>query len=117
MLTIEGDRRIHSRLPLAQPCKIHDSHSGKYIAATTRDISMGGALIEVSRLVSLKPGDTLHLGVAMKRRQGLLRCNEMMKAQVTRSVQTVDDRTLLGLQFESQLEAAEPGDITLRAAA
>jgi len=98
--TVEGDRRRHPRVPVEQPCKIHDPHTGKYIAGCTRDVSIGGALIEVPKLLALNAGETLHVGVALKRRQGLIRCNEMIQAAVTRIMHTVDDRTLLGLRFQ-----------------
>ncbi len=120
METIEGDRRTHPRLALAQPCKIYDPHTGKYIAGSTQDISTTGALIEVPRLLGLKPGDTLHIGVALKRRQGLLKGAEMLKAAVMRAVQTVDDHTLLGLCFQEPhtAEADAPMEIApLRLAA
>lgn len=97
---VDGDRRQHARVTVHQPCKIYDSRCGRYIAGQTRDISGGGLLVELPRLVSLKPGDEIHVGVALKRRQALLRCNEMFKACVTRAMHTVDDRTILGLRFQ-----------------
>lgn len=105
MLRIEGDRRRHPRLLVTQPCKIYDPHSRKYIGGRTQDVSTGGALIELPRLVGLKPGDTLHIGMAIKRRQGLLHSAEMIKAAVMRAVQTVNDHTLLGLRFEEPQDA------------
>jgi len=98
-MTVDGDRRRHPRVAVKQPCKIHDPRGGKYCAGETQDMSSGGLLIELPRLISLKPGDEVHVGVALKRRQALLRCNEMLKAHVTRALHTVDDRTLLGLKF------------------
>ena len=112
MTVIDGDRRRHVRVSVNQPCKIHDPRSGKYIAGQTQDMSSGGLLVELPRLMSLKPGDDVHVGVALKRRQALLRCNEMIRTVVTRVMHTVDDRTLLGLKFaqphaqHEQLEGA-----------
>ena len=48
-----------------------------------------------------------------KRRQSLIRCDEMIRAAVTRAVQTVDDCTLVGLRFEESQAHPE----TLRLAA
>lgn len=104
---IEGDRRRDVRVPLSRPCKIHDPQTGKYIGAVTQDISAGGVLVEVPRILSVRPGDTIHVGVAMKRRDALLRCTDMLKAAVTRALHTVDDRTLLGLRFEQPFIAAD----------
>lgn len=101
--TVEGERRRHVRMPLSRSCKIHEPQSGRYIIATTHDISTGGALIEVPRVLSLRPGETIHVGVAMKRRDALLRGTDMLKAAVTRALHTVDDRTMIGLQFDEPL--------------
>lgn len=101
MLRIEGDRRRSPRLQLERPCKIFDPRSRKYIAATTRDLSTTGLLLDVPSVVEVKPGETLHVGVAMTRRQGLLQAKEMMEAVVVRSMITVDDHTALAVHFET----------------
>lgn len=111
MTVVDGERRRHVRVAVNQPCKIHDSRSGKYIAGQTQDISSGGLLVELPRVVSFKPGDEVHVGVALKRRQTLLRCNEMIRARVTRALHTADDQTLLGLQLlqtQGEVEQAQP---------
>lgn len=113
MPMIDGDRRSNPRIAVNCPCKFHDARSGKYFAGSTRDLSTGGAMIEVPRLLALKPGDIIHIGVAAKRRQSLIRCDEMIRAAVTRAVQTVDDCTLVGLRFEESQAHPE----TLRLAA
>jgi hypothetical protein len=106
MLRIEGDRRRHPRVEVTQPCKICDPRSGRYIAGTTRDLSSHGLLIDLPRLIDLKPGDRLHVGVAMKRRQGLLLAKEMIEAKVVRAMPTIDDHTLLAVQFEHPVTLA-----------
>lgn len=117
MDTIEGDRRRHARIPLTQPCKVYDSRSGKYYAGTTQNVSHGGMLIDLPRLLDMQPGETLHVGVAMKRRQNLLRSDEMIKMIVARILQTVDDHTALGLRFEGVSADAAPAHSELLAAA
>jgi hypothetical protein len=99
MLRIEGDRRRHERVPLERPCKVYEPRSGRYILASTRDLSCGGLLIDVPRLIDLRPGDTLHIGVAMKRRQGILPAADMVEAVVVRCTPTVDDHTALAVKF------------------
>jgi len=106
MLRIEGDRRRHPRVEVTQPCKICDPRSGRYLAGTTRDVSSHGLLIELPRLIDLKPGERLHVGVAMKRRQGLLLAKEMIEAKVVRSLPTMNDHTLLAVQFENPVALA-----------
>lgn len=116
MFRIEGDRRRHLRLPIERPCKMHDPRSGKYVSGMTRDLSCGGLMIDVPRLLWLKSGDTVHVGVAIKRRQGLLLAKEMIEATVVRSISTVDDHTALAVRFDSQTAVAA-ADEALRAAA
>lgn len=109
MFTIEGDRRVHPRMEVQQPCKIHDPRSGKYYSGLTRDISTQGLLMEFSRLLNLKPGDLVHVGVAMKRRQGLLQAKEMIEARVVRSMQSVNDQTLLAVEFANAVAEVPEG--------
>lgn len=116
MFRIEGDRRTHPRLPLERPCKLHDPRTGKYLSGMTRDLSCGGLLIDVPRLTNLKDGDKVFVGVAIKRRQGLLLAKEMVEAIVTRTTSTVDDHTALAVRFDTQT-AVEAADQALRAAA
>jgi hypothetical protein len=100
MLKIEGDRRHHPRTEIQRPCKIFDSRTGKYLAASTRDLSSAGLLIDVPRVLAVKPGDTLHLGVAMTRRQGLLPAKGMIAVRVVRALATVDDHTHLAVSLD-----------------
>jgi c-di-GMP-binding flagellar brake protein YcgR len=114
MLRIDGDRRRHPRVPVQRPCKIFDPNTGRYHSGTTRDLSTGGLLVDVPQLLDIHPGNGIHVGVAMKRRQGLLLAKEMIEAKVVRTMATVDDHTLLGLAFA---EAQSPAVDALRAAA
>lgn len=106
MFRIDGDRRTHPRLQIERPCKLFDPTSGKYYAGQTRDLSENGLLIDVPRLLELKPGDSVHVGVAMKRRQGLLLAKEMIEAIVVRSMATVDDHTTLAVRFDAAVVSA-----------
>ena len=116
MFRIEGDRRRHPRIELQRPCKVFDPRSGKYHAGQTRDLSNGGLLLEIPRLLELKPGDRVHVGVAMTRRHALLQAKEMIEAIVVRTLATADDRTHLAVTFDRPEEAnASASD--LRAAA
>ena len=101
MLRIEGDRREHPRTSVQRPCKMFDPRTRRYLPGMTRDVSAGGVAIDVPRVVDLKPGDVLHVGVAMKRRDQLLNGAQMLKATVIRSSATVDDHTDLAVRFEN----------------
>lgn len=110
MSTIDGDRRMHERQVLQRPCKVFDPRGGRYLSATTRDISTGGALIDLPRLTHLKPGDVVHVGIALKRRDQFLRTDEMLEAEIVRAMPTVDDHTALAVKFVSVGEAARPSE-------
>ena len=100
MLRIDGDRREHSRTAIQRPCKMFDPRSRRYVPGLTRDVSAGGLAIDVPRILDIKPGDTLHIGVATKRRDSLLSGGQMLKATVIRASATVDDHTDLAVRFE-----------------
>jgi hypothetical protein len=106
MMRIEGDRREHSRVPCERPCKIYDPLCEKYLLGATCDLSEGGLLIDLPRLSDIKPGDTLFVGVAMKRRQVLLHAGKMLKALVVRTMATADDHTRLAVKFVDASVAA-----------
>lgn len=116
MLRIDGDRRRYPREPLERPCKIYDPRARKYIHATTLDVSGGGLLIDVPRLLEIKPGERLHVGVAMTRRHSLLLAKDMMEAIVVRSSATIDDHTTMAVTFDAPA-ALYDDDAILRAAA
>ncbi len=104
----ETDRRAHERVNLADPCKLFDPRSGKYVPGTVWNLSGGGALIEVNRPICPELGKPLYLGIALKRRQGILLRDEMSPARVVRSQETADGRSTLGIQFTDLSIAASP---------
>ncbi len=107
----DTNRRAHERMNLARPCKLFDPRSGKYAAGTVWNLSDGGALIEVHRPICPDMGELLFLGIALKRRQGILLRDEMYPARVVRSQRTVDGRSTLGIQFTDRFTEASPVQI------
>ncbi len=108
---VETDRRAHERMNLARPCKLFDPRSRKYVPGTIWNLSDGGALIEVNRPICPDLGELLYLGIALKRRQGILLRDEMCPARVVRLKRTVDGRSTLGIQFTDRLTEASPVQI------
>ncbi len=100
---LDTDRRRHARTNLARPCKLFDPRSGKYIPGTVWNLSDGGAYLEVSQSIQPEQGDSFYLGIAVKRRPGLLQRDEMFRARVVRSQQSSDGRFTLGVQFTDRL--------------
>lgn len=104
----DTNRRAHERVNLADPCKLFDPRSGKYVPGTVWNLSDGGALIEVNRPICPELGELLYLGIAVKRRQGILLRDEMCPARVVRSQRTAHGRSMLGIQFTDRLTEAIP---------
>lgn len=102
VLTLDEDRRSHPRIAVERPCKIHDPRSGKYHAGTVLDLSAGGMMISINRDLSLMPGDLLYVGVAQKRRQVLLRTDEMMRTRVARFVGGPSGGWIIGVELLDQ---------------
>ena len=69
---MERERRAHERIWLARPCKVYDPALRRYLAGTTCNLSASGAFFQVNRKIDHHPGDRLYLGIALKRRQGIL---------------------------------------------
>lgn len=113
MIVIDGDRRYDDRVRLKRPCKVFDPHAGKYWMGETINLSTGGALLRLLRPLEIRPGDTLYVGVAFKRRQGLIHSHEMMEAVVRHAMRACDDATILGVQFPAML--ADGDSLTLAA--
>jgi hypothetical protein len=103
MDTLRGERRTEPRTDLSRPCKLFDPRSGKYVAATTCNVSGQGLLIDVPREIPLRRGDRIYLGVAWKRREAVLERNLMLSAQVLRTSVTPDSHTLAALQLDEEI--------------
>lgn len=105
MITLEEDRRSHPRVALERPCKLYDPQTGKYRAGVTCDFSQGGFLVRLDQRLNSHPGDVLYIGIAQKRRQILLRSNDMVRARVTRIIGTPAGHWLIGLELLDHLAA------------
>jgi hypothetical protein len=95
----DGEQRRHQRHSVRRPAKFFDPQTGKYTVCATCDLSIGGALLEVDHAMPTRPGDEIHLAIAQKRRQPLLRRNEMIRASVVRTLQDAAGRTFIGVAF------------------
>lgn len=93
------ERRTHPRVDLQRPVKVFDPQSGKYHTGSTCDVSAGGVLIELAHAIPARPGNDVLLGIAQKRRQPLLRRNEMVPARIVRTVHADGGRMLLAAEF------------------
>jgi len=104
----DEDRRVHPRSAVERPVKLFDTRSGKYHAGSTCDISVGGVLIEMPHTLPCRPGDDVLLGIAQKRREPLLRRNDMIRAKVVRMMHTENGRLLLAAEFPPHMAMPLP---------
>lgn len=112
---LAGDRRVHPRVEYVRPCKVFSPALQRYFLGTTQDLSSGGMLVHISHLVDVRPGDTLHIGVAAKRREQFLRAVEMIPAVVTRSMKTVDDHTTFAVKFDQEQTTVQLATLSMAA--
>jgi hypothetical protein len=112
---VAGDRRTHTRIAYVRPCKIFSPSLQRYFLGTTQDLSSGGMLVQVPHPVDVRPGDTLQIGVASKRREQMLRAAEMLRATVIRSMTTVNDHTTFAVRFEQEQNSVESATLRLAA--
>lgn len=105
-----SERREFPRVNIHRQTKLFDPQSGKYHLGSTCDLSACGALLELHRPIGARPGDTILLGIAQKRRQPLLRKNEMIRANVVRTMQAEGGRMLLAAHFPPDAAMPFPVD-------
>jgi hypothetical protein len=99
----EAERRAEPRIPLVRPCKAYDPRSRRYVSGTTWNVSRRGVLFELDRPVPLRSGDHLYIGVAYRRREGVLCRGEMLPGRVTRALMTADDRTVVAIELDEPI--------------
>jgi c-di-GMP-binding flagellar brake protein YcgR len=106
---------VHPRVDYSRQCKVFSAALQKYFLGETVDLSTGGMLIRIAHLVDVRPGDTLHIGVATKRREQLLQSADMLASTVIRSIKTVDDHTVFAVKFHQEQTSVEFGALRMAA--
>jgi hypothetical protein len=96
---VDWERRTDERVDLARPCKLYFPKAGRYVSGSTWNISAGGVLLQLDLPAHVEPGDRMFVGIALKRRQGVLTASEMFEAEVLRVLQTTDDRVAVAARF------------------
>ena len=98
------DRREHVRVDMNRPCKVFLPATSRYCPGRTRNVSEGGALVELDAPRDLKPGDVLELGIAWTNR-AILPADALVEAKVVRTVSAVilpdgTTRRTVGVRFD-----------------
>jgi len=85
------ERRRYERVSMNRACKVLQAATHQYMAAQTRDVSQGGALLEIKHRRTLSVGDAVDVLIDWQG-QGVLRTAATEPAQVVR-VKTISDDT------------------------
>ncbi len=96
------ERRQFPRTREARACKLQDARTGKFIGATTRDLSTGGVMIEALWPTNIRPGDSVAVYLARDGERTLLTEDHKTPARVVRVLR--GDAVILALQFESSAQ-------------
>ncbi len=101
--SLPDERRVFPRFDISRPCKVYHPASGRFIAGRTRNLSAGGALVEIDTPRDFTPGDTLELAIAWTRR-AVLPADALVEAKVVRTVASLalpdgTVRRILGIAF------------------
>ncbi|MCH9057733.1 MAG: PilZ domain-containing protein [Planctomycetes bacterium] len=94
------DRRFHERRTVCRRCKIVHRDSLHFANALTRNLSEGGALLEVDSHRPLCPGDEIEVGIEQDER-GFIGAEELIFARVVRSGSFGESRQLIAVEYAS----------------
>ncbi|MBX3358388.1 MAG: PilZ domain-containing protein [Phycisphaeraceae bacterium] len=92
------ERRRHERVVISRACKIFRPLTRRYTAALTRDLSEGGAMIEIESARPLAVGEQIGVGVSWTD-SPVLREESLIEGVVVRVVETDDDRQYVAVRF------------------
>lgn len=83
---------------MVRPCKLFHRPTGRYLGASTCDISAGGAMLRVRAPRPLRPGDDVEVLIALHPRQ-LLEASDQRSARVVRVMVTPEGEQIAGVEY------------------
>ncbi|MGA1632919.1 MAG: PilZ domain-containing protein, partial [Phycisphaerales bacterium] len=98
VLAPPAERRATTRVAHEQPCKLWRPADDRFVAGTTSNLSGGGAMVTLNQCVPIVAGERVRIGMGLRRTDGFLKVDEMVEAEVVRSV-SFDGRTTVALQY------------------
>jgi hypothetical protein len=99
------DRRRETRIPHEQPCKIYQPRDRRFVAGSTCNLSPGGAMVRLNQQLAMLPGETVRVGLGVRRTDSFLKLEEMVEAEVLRAV-SFDGCTTIALQYRAREDDA-----------
>ena len=101
----EADRRAHPRAAADVGCKVLRANVARYLAARSRDVSRGGALLELRTPSPLAHGESLDIGLAWTG-EAMLPRGGAIRARVVRATPLHAGIQRVAVVFENpQIEA------------
>lgn len=104
-LGTSSERRRNKRFRITRDGKIYRPEARQYLAAQTRDLSVGGALLEVDAERPFAPGDRVEIAVASTD-SGVVRDDAMVSAIVVRAVALGGRRQTIAVRYTGPRQAA-----------
>ncbi len=93
------ERRVHARQSLARPCTLFRRRTQRFAAALTRDISAGGALIEIETARPLVEGEMIDVGIAWSP-SPVLSSSALVEAKIVRVLQCDATHQVVAVRFD-----------------
>lgn len=94
------NRRYHARTNVTRRCKVIQRATLSYSLATTRNLSEGGALLEVDSLRPLATGDEIEIGIE-EQDKGFVGEEDLIYARVIRATDFGKGRQLVAVEYSS----------------
>jgi hypothetical protein len=93
-----NDRRSHRRFGVQRPGKIFRRAGQQYVPAISRDLSFGGALLEVESERAFNVGEVLDVGIALTQK-AVVPSAALVRGIVVRSHAVGEHRQLVAVRY------------------
>ena len=92
------DRRTHRRFGVQRPGKVFRRAAQQYAPVTSRDLSFGGALLEIESERGFNVGEVIEVGIALTR-QAIVPSAALLSGIVVRSHAIGEHRQLVAVRY------------------
>ena len=93
-----NDRRSHRRFDVQRPGKVFRRSNQQYVPASSRDLSFGGALLEVESERGFNVGEVLDVGIALTQK-AVVPSAALLRGVVVRSHAVGEHRQLVAVRY------------------
>ena len=93
-----NDRRTHRRFDVQRPGKVFRRSNQQYVPANSRDLSFGGALLEVESERGFNVGEVLDVGIALTQK-AVVPSAALLRGVVVRSHAVGEHRQLVAIRY------------------